>query len=95
MVFIGCCGGMAAHLLAASALTPRFIVSGGETIVASAVATEAPYNADRTGQRDCTAALQKALDDVAAARGGVVFLPAGRYRVDGRERVRPPRGGLC
>lgn len=63
---------------AGSGLSPTFIVSGGETIVASAVVI-----ADPTGQRDSTAAIQKALDEVAAARGGVVFLPAGRYRLDG------------
>ena len=62
----------------AAGLAPTFIVSGGETIVASVVA-----KADPTGQRDSTADIQRALDKVAAAGGGVVFLPAGKYRVDG------------
>lgn len=77
---VACCQ---AGLAAASGLNPTFIVSGGEAVVASAVATALPYDADRTGVRESTAAIQRALDDVAAARGGVVFLPAGRYRVDG------------
>jgi hypothetical protein len=82
-LILACCReGTGAQGLAASGLQPTFIVSRGETIVASAVATEPPYDADRSGRRDATAAIQKALDDVAAARGGVVFLPAGRYRMD-------------
>lgn len=44
--------------------------------------TRAPYNADRTGRIDATAALQAALDAAAAKEGGaVVFMPAGTYRV--------------
>lgn len=48
--------------------------------------TLAPYSADHTGQTDATAAIQDALDDAAAAGGGVVFLPAGTYA------VAPPAG---
>jgi hypothetical protein len=36
------------------------------------------------GRTDDTAALQKALDDDAAAGGGVVDLPSGRLRIDGK-----------
>ena len=61
----------------------KLIVSGTETIVASVVATEAPFSADPTGARDATAAIQAALDAVGAANGGVVYLPPGRYRIDG------------
>jgi hypothetical protein len=43
--------------------------------------TTAPYNADSTGKEDSTAAIQKALDDAAANGGGIVFLPAGTFRV--------------
>lgn len=43
--------------------------------------TQAPYNADKTGKEDATAAIQKALDDAAAANGGIIFMPAGTYRV--------------
>ena len=35
------------------------------------------------GKTDCTAAFQKALDDAGKAGGGVVGVPAGRYRIDG------------
>lgn len=43
--------------------------------------TAAPYGADDTGTSDATAAIQRAVDDVGAAGGGVVYLPAGTYRV--------------
>lgn len=33
---------------------------------------------------DCTPIIQSALDRVSASGGGVVYLPAGRYRIDGR-----------
>lgn len=46
------------------------------------VATDAPYNADRNGSADASAAIQQALDAAAAAGGGTVYLPAGIYRVD-------------
>ena len=86
-------------------LTPTFIVSGEETIVASAVVTDDPYRADNTGVRDATASIQKALDAVARFNGGVVFVPAGRYRIDGSLRLghgttlmgewqHPDRGGI-
>ena len=43
----------------------------------------APYSAVKGGVRDCTAAIQKALDDAAAAGGGTVFVPGGVWRVNG------------
>ena len=79
-------------LLAAGAL-PVFAASGkgprlvqtvyptDDTVLADLVATEAPYNADGTGEADVSAALQQALNDCAAAGGGTVFLPVGRYRL--------------
>jgi hypothetical protein len=45
-------------------------------------ATAAPYNADATGASDSTAAIQAALDYVGANGGGVVYLPAGTYKVN-------------
>ncbi|HEY0945084.1 MAG TPA: glycosyl hydrolase family 28-related protein [Opitutaceae bacterium] len=48
--------------------------------------TQAPYRADATGREDATAAIQAALDAAAQAGGGVVWLPAGTYR------VAPPEG---
>lgn len=39
------------------------------------------YGADPTGATDSTAAIQAAIDAAGAAGGGVVFLPAGGYRV--------------
>ena len=50
-------------------------------VVASAVVTRPPYNADNTGQADATTAIQTALDDAAAWGGGVVYVPPGIYRI--------------
>ena len=44
--------------------------------------TRAPYNADTTNTTDIAPTVQKALNDVAAAGGGVVYIPSGRYRFD-------------
>ncbi|MBK6284826.1 MAG: hypothetical protein IPF54_21275 [Draconibacterium sp.] len=44
--------------------------------------TKTPYNADNTGATDVTLILQKALNDVGQSGGGVVYLPAGTYKVD-------------
>lgn len=43
--------------------------------------TQSPYNADNTGVDDVTSVIQQALDDVGSAGGGVVYLPAGTYRI--------------
>lgn len=37
------------------------------------------YNADNTGVKDASSAIQKALDDARANGGGIVYLPAGYY----------------
>lgn len=42
--------------------------------------TKDPYKADNTGKTDATAAIQKAIDAVSGT-GGVVYLPAGIYKV--------------
>jgi hypothetical protein len=39
------------------------------------------------GSTDCTAAFQRALDEAGRAGGGVVELPAGRFRINGNLRV--------
>ena len=53
--------------------------------------TAAPYDVPRTpgefSDVDATAGIQAALDDVADAGGGVVYLPAGWYTVRGRLTV--------
>ena len=64
--------------------TPRIVDTVYPTediVVADIVATEAPYSADAAGETDVSAVLQRALNDCAAAGGGTVFLPAGRYRL--------------
>lgn len=37
------------------------------------------YKADKTGAKDASAAIQRALDDAHANGGGIVYLPAGYY----------------
>lgn len=63
---------------------PRLIQTVYETddvVIADYIVTEAPYNADPTGESDATSAIQKALDDASRAGGGTVWMPAGRYLV--------------
>lgn len=43
--------------------------------------TGAPYRADNSGASDATKAIQDAIDAVGRAGGGVVFMPAGTYRL--------------
>jgi len=43
--------------------------------------TEAPYSADNTGTKDVTSIIQQALNDAGSSGGGVVYLPAGTYRI--------------
>jgi hypothetical protein len=50
-------------------------------------ATQPPYAADPSGQKDSTAGIQAALDTASGAGGGVVYLPGGTYRIS------PPEGG--
>jgi len=44
-------------------------------------ASKPPFLADSTGKSDATLAIQAALDAAGKAGGGVVFLPAGTYRI--------------
>lgn len=60
-----------------------FVELSHETIVASVVVTDMPYYADNTGVLNAGPAIQAAIDHVVILGGGVVFLPAGRYRIDG------------
>jgi hypothetical protein len=43
--------------------------------------TKPPYQADPTGVKDSTSEIQAALDAAGDSGGGVVFLPAGTYRI--------------
>ena len=55
-----------------------------DVIVAFCSVTDSQYKlpADPSTS-DCTPAIQRALDDASAAGGGTVFLPEGRYRLEG------------
>ncbi len=50
-----------------------------EAVVCDLIATEAPYLADPSGERDASGAIQSALDDLCAHGGGTLYLPRGRY----------------
>ena len=63
------------------------------------------FGADRTGAKDSTEAIRSAIKACDDAQGGTVFLPAGRYRVEGTlelpggvslrgEWANPETGGL-
>lgn len=73
-------------LLAAGSLRP-FVVTPrhptDDVVVALCDATAPPYLADPTGHQDATAAIQLAIWDCSEAGGGVVWLPAGEYKVLG------------
>ena len=49
-------------------------------VVVASVVVQAPAD----GAADATEAIQSAIDEAAVAGGGVVFLPAGRYLLEGR-----------
>jgi len=56
--------------------------------IASVNVMDDPFNASNDGSADVTAAFQAAIDRASLAGGGVVFIPAGRYRFDGNILVR-------
>lgn len=47
------------------------------------VVTQAPYHAPSNGSGDATAAIQQALTDAGNNGGGIVYLPAGHYKMLG------------
>lgn len=51
------------------------------------ITTEEPYSARNDGTTDNTQAIQQALDKAKAEGGGIVYLPAGKYRVNGHLRI--------
>ena len=57
-------------------------ISNRPTITKTTLYDVSKYGADRTGKEDVSTALQKALDDAASAGGGIVYLPAGLYRLE-------------
>jgi hypothetical protein len=44
--------------------------------------TQPPYLANNTGETDVRTIIQKALDDVGKAGGGIVYLPQGIYKIN-------------
>lgn len=60
-----------------------------DPVVADLIATESPYLADPTGEKDSTQAIRQAITDCAQNGGGTVFLPVGRYRLTGPLTIPP------
>ena len=58
-------------------------------VVADIILTRAPYNADNTGNCDCSPILQKAIDDLYERGGGTVFLPKGEYKLCSSINIKP------
>ncbi|MHB0998120.1 MAG: glycosyl hydrolase family 28-related protein [Armatimonadota bacterium] len=63
-------------------LKPKLLISGNEIIAASFI-----VNADKNGVTDATQAIQTAINTVANAKGGIVFLPVGKYRIEGNLNI--------
>ena len=63
-------------------MRPRVVETKFPTddIVIASLVVDAP----KGESADATQAIQRAIDEAAKAGGGVVFLPAGRYRIEGR-----------
>ncbi len=58
--------------------TPDTVIAGYNVV---------DFGAQGDGRADCTGAFQQALDQMAAAGGGTVFVPAGRYVIKGTLQV--------
>lgn len=70
---------------------PRIIsteYTTNDVVIADIVVTDDLYRADATGEKDCSAVIQKAIDDCASAGGGTVFMPVGKYRLKGSIYIR-------
>lgn len=81
---------------AGASLTPTAAANPGvitttyatsDIVVASCKVTDSPYNADNTGVIDATAAINTALNDCYLSGGGVVFMPAGKYKITSKIEV--------
>ncbi len=55
-----------------------------DVVIADIIPTEDGYAVSNNGYGDCTAGIQKALNDCAKAGGGTVYLPAGDYILTGK-----------
>ncbi|RPI99197.1 MAG: hypothetical protein EHM39_06945, partial [Chloroflexi bacterium] len=67
-------------------VTPRVFIPtfpSSDIVVASWDVTDPPFNADKTGVNDATNAIQSAIQAAEDAGGGVVWMPAGKYKVTG------------
>lgn len=58
----------------------QYLAGGGKQRTNQIDVTKSPYLADNTGQSDARGAIQSAIN--AAKPGDVVYLPAGKYRID-------------
>lgn len=87
VIAFGCCTVSFAVEETQSPVIVETVYPTEDVVIADIVITEAPYNADNTGNNDVTANIQKAINDCASNGGGTVFLPVGRYRITGNIRI--------
>jgi hypothetical protein len=80
---------------AVSHFEPRIVkptLDNSDVVVADLVITDkayGAYGADPTGVKDCTATVQKAIEDLSKTGGGVLYFPAGKYRFSGTLTLHP------
>ena len=72
---------------AGNAAIIRTLYPTDDFVIIEQNAANPPYNADPTGQKDSTLAIQKAIEDLSKAGGGTVWLPAGRYKITKNIRI--------
>ena len=66
---------------------PAAVFETEDVPVALADVTKTPYNADPSGEKDSSEAIQNALNDVSLNGGGTVWMPAGKYRITRMIRI--------
>lgn len=71
---------------------PRLVtnsLNSKDVFVVTVDATQAPFSADKTGKKDATEAIQNAINKCQTTYGGgIVYLPAGTYKVTGTVTVK-------
>lgn len=87
IIVVSCCVTGFASEVVQSPVIVETVYPTEDVVLADIVITEAPYNADNSGENDVTAIIQKAINDCADNGGGTVFLPVGKYRITGNIRI--------
>jgi hypothetical protein len=70
----------------------QYLVGGSNARTNLVDVTAAPFNADNTGVNDSTSAINTAMNHLSP--NGVLYLPAGTYRLDGQIYIPPGYNGF-